>query len=50
MIAIVELKKDMTSACIFCIVVGKFSNEKVLSPVILLMVNKNLKIGLHSTI
>ena len=50
MIAVVQLKRRMTSAGIFGIVVRKFSHWQQYCPVILLEIDKGSKIGLHGTV
>ncbi len=47
MIAIVKFKRLIVNVCIFCIIVSKFSYWKEFSLIILLIVDKNLEVGLH---
>ena len=46
-ISIIELKKYVTNASIFGIIVNKLCYKKKLYLIILLKVNKNLEIGLY---
>lgn len=47
MITIVEFEIHMASASILGVVVGKLSYWEELSPIILLIIEKNSKIGFH---
>ena len=50
MIFVVDLKKNVTSASSFGIIIGKLRYGKKLCPIILLKINKNLKISFYYTI
>ena len=50
MIFIIELKKYVASTGIFGIIIGKFCYKKKLYLIILLKVDKNLKISFYYTI
>lgn len=50
MVTIIKLKKHMANACILCIIVGKFSYWKELSPIIFLVINKNPEVGFYCTV
>ena len=40
-VAAIEFEKRMAGACIFCVIVGKFSYWKKSSPIILLVIDKS---------
>ena len=50
MISAIELERHVVSASILGIVMGKFCYEKKPCPIILLEVNKSLKIGFYYVI
>ena len=50
MISVIELKKYIASAGIFGVIVGKLYYRKKLCPIILLKINKSLKIRFYCTI
>lgn len=50
MIVAVELKKHMTDAYIFSIIVRKFGYRQESCLIVLLLINKNIKISLYSAI
>ena len=50
MISKIELKKSVAGTGSFGVIVGKLCHEKKLYPIILLEVNKSLKVGFHPTI
>ena len=50
MVFVIELKRCVTNAGIFGIVIGKLCHKEEPCPIILLKVNKGLEIGFHCTI
>ena len=50
MIAAVQLKRRVTNACVFCIVINKLCHWQEPSPVILLEVDKSLEVCLHGAV
>lgn len=50
MVVTVEFTRCVISTCILCIFIGKFSYEKEFSSVILLVVDKNPKVGLYYSV
>ena len=44
-VAIIQLKKNITGISIFCIIIGKFNYQKEFYSVILLKVNKDLEVN-----
>lgn len=49
MVAVIEIKGQMTSTGVFHIIIGKLRNWQYFSPIILLEIEKGLKVDLHST-
>lgn len=49
MVAAVEFQKDVASAGIFCIIMGKFGYCQEFSLIILFQVDKNLEVDFYST-
>lgn len=50
MITIIKVKKYIANACIFSIIIGKFCHWQKLRPVILFLIDKNLKKNFYGTI
>lgn len=49
-ITIIEFEKYLADTCIFSIVIGKLRHKQKLSPVVLFLIDKNLKVGFSSAI
>lgn len=50
MIITIKFKKDIANICVFYIIISKFGYYQKFNPVILLKIDKNLKVNFYNTI